>query len=70
MHHRGAAIRRELDRGQIQEIIAVDAVEADNLMAQALQMRRDRGTHVTAMPSDQNAHDSMIGRRPVPTGYR
>ena len=57
MDHGGAAIRRELDRGQIQEIIAVDAVKADNLMAQSLQMSPDRTAHVTAMPGDQNAHN-------------
>ena len=61
MHHSGAASRRTPDRGQIQEVISVGPIKADNNMAQALQMSRDRGTHMTAMPSDQNAHNPMIG---------
>jgi len=60
MHDGGTAGRRPPDRGRIQEIIAVHAVKADNIMAQALQVSRDRSTHVTAMPGDQNTHDSMI----------
>jgi hypothetical protein len=46
-----------------QQIIAVNAVITDDVMAQALQMSRYRGTHVSAMPRDQNAHDPMIVRR-------
>jgi hypothetical protein len=36
-------------------------------MTQALEVSRYRGTHVTAMPRDQNPHDPMIGRRPAAT---
>jgi hypothetical protein len=61
VHHGGAAGRRPPDRGRIEEIISVDPVKTDNLGAQALQERRHRGTHVTAMPGNQNAHDPIIG---------
>jgi len=69
MHHGRTAVRRPPDRGEIEEVVAVDAVKADNIVAQAFQVSRDRGTYVTAMPRDQNAHESMMGRRPaaVPT---
>src|ERR1700735_1484054 len=62
MHHGGASSRRAPARGQVKEVISVGPVEADHDMAQALQMSRDRGTHMTAMPSDQNAHNPMIGQ--------
>jgi hypothetical protein len=71
MHDGNAAVRRAPDRSDIQQIIAVDAVITGDIMAEAPQMSRYRGTHVTAMPRDQNAHDSMIGRPPaaVPTDF-
>jgi hypothetical protein len=71
MHHGGAAVRRTPDRGKIQQIIAVNAVIACDIMTQTLQMSRYRGTHVTAVPGDQDAHDPMIGRRPaaMPTDF-
>jgi hypothetical protein len=71
MHHGGAAVRRAPDRSGIQEIIAVNVVITGNVMAEARQMSRHRGTHLTAMPRDQNPHDLMIGRRPAagPTGF-
>ncbi|MDX6416635.1 MAG: hypothetical protein QOG28_1255 [Trebonia sp.] len=62
MHDGGAAVRRAPDRGRIQQIVAVNAVIADDIMSEALQVSRYRGTHVTAMPRDQNAHDPMITR--------
>jgi hypothetical protein len=71
MHDSGAAVQRAPDRSGIQEIVTVDAVIADDIMTGALQMSRYRGTHVTAMPRDQNAHNPMIGRRSaaVPTVF-
>jgi hypothetical protein len=62
MHDSSAPIRRAPDRGGIEEIIAVDSVIADDLMAEALQMSRYRGTHMTVMPGDQNLHNPMIGQ--------
>jgi hypothetical protein len=62
MHHSSAALRRTPDRSDIPQIIAVDEVIAGDIMAEAPQMSRYRGTHVTAMPRDQNPHHSMISR--------
>jgi hypothetical protein len=56
MHNGSAAVRRAPDRSGIQEIIAVEAVEAGDVMAEARQVIRYRGTHVATMPGDQNAH--------------
>ena len=56
MHNRGAARRRTPDLGKIQQIHAVHAVKADDVMAEALQMASDRDTKVAAMPGDENAH--------------
>jgi hypothetical protein len=67
MHDGGAAVRRASDRSEIQEIVAVNAVIADDIMPEELQVSRYRGTHVTAIPRDQNAHNSMIGRGPAAT---
>jgi hypothetical protein len=69
VHDGGAAVRRAPDGGKIQQVIAINAVVADDVMTESLQVSRNRGTHVTAMPRDQNPHDPMIGRRPatVPT---
>jgi hypothetical protein len=61
VHHGGAASRRPPDRRQIEEIISVDPVKADNIMTKPLQKSPDPGAHLTAMPGDQNAHDPMIG---------
>ena len=63
MHHGGTAVGRTPDRSRIQQVMAVDAVITDDIVAQALQMSRYRGTHVTAIPRDQNPHDPMIGGR-------
>lgn len=60
VHDGGAAVRRGPDRGGIQEIIAVGAVVADNVMAQVLQVSRDRAAHVTAMPRNQNAQMAKV----------
>jgi hypothetical protein len=38
VHEGGAAIRRARHRGRIQEIIAVSAVKASDIVAEALQM--------------------------------
>jgi hypothetical protein len=65
MHNSGAAVRRAPDRGKIQQVIAVNAVIADDIMTAAPQVSRYRGAHVTAIPRDQNPHDPMIGRRPA-----
>jgi hypothetical protein len=67
VHDGGAAVRRAPDRGKIQQVIAVNAVVADDIMTEALQVSRYWGTHVTAMPRNQNPHDPMIGRRPAGT---
>jgi hypothetical protein len=67
MHHGAATFGRTPDRGRIKQVIAVEPVKTDDSVAQALQMSRYRGTHVTAVPRDQNPHDPMIGRRPAAT---
>lgn len=36
------------DRSRIQQVVTVKAVKTDDIVAQALQMSRCRGTHVTA----------------------
>ncbi len=64
MHHGGAVVGRAPDRSRIQQVMAVDAVITDDIVAQALQMSRYRGTYVTAMPRDQNPHDPY-DRRPA-----
>jgi hypothetical protein len=71
MHHGGAAADRAPDRSRIQQVIAIEAVITDDIMTQALQMSRYRGTHVTAIPRDQNPHDPMIRSRPTaaPTNF-
>jgi hypothetical protein len=66
VHNGGAAVRRALDRGKIQQVSAINAVVADDIMTETPQVSRYRGTHVTAIPRDQNPHDPMIGRRPAP----
>jgi hypothetical protein len=63
MHDGGTPVRRAPDRGKIQQVIAVNAVIADDIMTEALQVSRYRGTHVTAMPRDQDPHRPVIGRR-------
>jgi hypothetical protein len=67
MHHGAASFGRTPDRDRIQQVIAVEPVKTDDSVTQALQMSRYRGTHVTAVPRDQNPHDPMIGRRPAAT---
>lgn len=69
MHHGGAAVRSAPDRSGIQQVVAIDAVKADDLMTEERQVLRYRSPYVTAMPRDQNAHYPMIGRRPA-TGNR
>jgi hypothetical protein len=66
MHHGGAAAGRTPDRSRIQQVMTVEAVITDDVMAQSLKMSRYRGTNVTAIPRDQNPHDPMIGGRPRP----
>jgi len=56
VHDGGTAIRRPLDRGEVQEIVAVAAVETDYLMAKALQVGRYLGSNVPALPGDKNPH--------------
>jgi hypothetical protein len=63
MHHGGAAADRAPDRSRIQQVVAVEAVITDHIVAQARQMSRYRGTHVTSMSCDQNPHGPMIGGR-------
>jgi hypothetical protein len=63
----GAPAGRAPDRRRIQQVIAVEAVITDDIVTQALQMSRYRGTHVTAIPRDQNPHDPMIPNRPTVT---
>ena len=63
VHDGGAAVHRPPDRGKVQQVIAVDAVITGDIMAQLPQMSRYLYTYMTAMPSDENAHDPMIGRR-------
>jgi hypothetical protein len=67
VHHGGAASRCAPDRRQIEEIISVDPVKADNFVAQPLQKSRHSGAHLTAMSGDQNAHHPMIGHEPTAT---
>jgi hypothetical protein len=71
MHHGRAAAGRAPDRSRIQQVMAIEAVITDDIVAQALQMSRYRGTHVTSIPRDQNPHDPMIGGRPTaaPTDF-
>ena len=66
MHDGRAAIGRAPDRGGIPQIITVRAVKAGDIVAEAFQVSRYRGTDLTAVPRDQNAHGSMIaaGRQP------
>ena len=65
MYHRVAARRRMPDLSKIQQIHAVHTVQADHLMAEALQMPSDRHTNMPAMPGDENAHTTMISRDPT-----
>ena len=65
MHHGVAAAGRAPDRSRIQQVLAIKTVITDDIMTQALQMSRYRGTHVTAIPRDQNPHDTMIRSRPT-----
>ncbi len=71
MHHGGAPAGRTPDRSRIQQVIAIKTVITDDIMTQALQMSRYRGTHVTAIPRHQNPHDPMILSRPTaaPTNF-
>jgi hypothetical protein len=62
MHDGGTAVGRTPDRGEIQEIIAVGAVKADDIVAEVPQMTGYRPADVTEIPCDQNPHGSMIGR--------
>ncbi len=66
MHHGGAAAGRPPHRSRIKQVVAVEAVITDDIMSQALQMSRYRGTHVTAMSRNQNPHGPIIdgGLRP------
>jgi len=63
MHHRGAPAGRAPDRRRIQQVVTIKAVITDDVVAQVLEMSCYRGTHVTAMPRDQNPHVPMIGGR-------
>jgi len=71
MHYGGAAVGRAPDRSRIQQVVAVEAVITDDIVAQVLQMSRYRGTHVTSMSRDQNPHGPIIGSRPTaaPTDF-
>lgn len=57
VHDGGAAGRRAPDRGVVQQVVAVNAVVTDHLMAEAFKVSCYLGTHVTAMPGDQNPHN-------------
>jgi hypothetical protein len=65
----GGAQQQAVMPGQAQcitcPIIAVSAVKADDIVAEALQVSGHRGADITAMPRDQNPHGSIIGRRPA-----
>jgi hypothetical protein len=63
MHDGGAAVRRALDRGKVQEIITVSAIKASDIVAEAFQMTGHRAADATAMARDEDAHESMIPRR-------
>lgn len=69
VHHGCTAVDRVPDRSRIQQVMAVEAVITDDFMTQVFQMSCYRGTHVTAIPRDQNPHNPMIGAWPtaVPT---
>jgi len=56
VHDRAAAVRRSLDRGEVEKVVAVTTVITDHFMPKAFQMSRDMGTHVPAMPGDKNPH--------------
>jgi hypothetical protein len=56
-------VSRPPDLGEIDQIHAVHAVEADYVMTEALQMANDRDTNVAAMPGDEKAHATMISLR-------
>ena len=60
MHHSRATFDRAADRTRVQQVIAVEAVEAGDIVAKTLQVRRYRGTYMTAMTSDQDPHVPMV----------
>jgi hypothetical protein len=60
MHHSGTTFDRAADRTRVQQVIAVEAVEASDIVANTLQVRRYRGTYMTAMTSDQDPHVPMV----------
>jgi hypothetical protein len=63
--HRAAAVRRLPDRDGVEQVVAVGAVEAGYLVAEAGQVIRDRGPDVAAVARHQDAHALMIGREPA-----
>jgi hypothetical protein len=60
VHDGRAAVRRAPHRGEIQEIVAVGAVETGYLVASALQMVNDMVAYIATVPRDQNPHRSMM----------
>jgi hypothetical protein len=62
MHDRGTAHRRTPDLREIQKIHAVNAVKANYLVAEALQMTRYRSANVAAVPGNEDAHATIISR--------
>jgi hypothetical protein len=69
VHDGFAARRRAPDRRGVKQIIAVSAVEAEDIVTELFQMSGYRRADVTTMARDQNAHRSMITRR-SPNRYR
>jgi hypothetical protein len=63
MNHGGAAVHGPPDRREVEEVVAVGAVEAGDIVAQVLKVSPYRGADMTAVPGDQNAHCSIIGER-------
>jgi hypothetical protein len=63
---RGTARRRPLHLAEVEKIITVGAIEADDLMAEAGQMLGHRGTYVAPVAGDENAHANHALARSEP----
>jgi hypothetical protein len=59
VHDSGAARRRVPQPSGIEDVHAVGAVEAGDVVAESGQVAGHRITYVTAVPGDQDAHGSV-----------
>jgi hypothetical protein len=62
MDDRGAPLDRTVDLGDVQQIHAVHAVKASDIVATAPEVISYRSADMTAMPGHQNAHTCMISQ--------